>query len=128
MFGGAPRELPQRIGLILIPRFSMIAFTAAVETLRLANRTSGSQLYRWDVVSVDGQPVRASNGIDLHPDGSLEKAGDVDTVVVCSGTDVQRFNDTAAFSWLRRMARKGADIGALCTGSHILARAGLLDG
>ena len=38
MFGFAPRELPQRIGLILVPRFSMIAFTAAVEPLRLANR------------------------------------------------------------------------------------------
>jgi transcriptional regulator GlxA family with amidase domain len=128
MFGGAPRELPQRIGLILIPSFSMIAFTAAVETLRLANRTADRQLYQWKLFSVDAAPVRASNGIELHPEGNLEKAGDFDTIVVCSGTEVQRFNSKAAFSWLRRMARKGADIGALCTGSHILARAGLLDG
>jgi len=128
MLGGAPRELPQRIGLVLVPNFSMIAFTAAVETLRLANRTSGQALYRWSLFSVDGLPVTASNGIELHPEGNLEAAERLDTVAVCSGADVQRYGEKALMSWLRRMARRGADIGALCTGSHILARAGLLDG
>ena len=32
------------------------------------------------------------------------------------------------FAQLRRFDRQGADIGAVCTASHILARAGLLDG
>ena len=128
MFGYPPRELPERIGLVLIPSFSMIAFTAAVEALRLANRVSGRHLYDWRLYSVDGRPVRASSGIELHPDGDLEAARDLQIVIVCSGTDVQRFESKAALSWLRRMARKGADVGALCTGSHVLARAGLLDG
>ncbi len=128
MLGGAPRELPQRIGLILVPNFSMIAFTAAVETLRLANRTSGRELYQWSLFTVDGQPVAASNGIEFHPEGDLDAASRLDTVAVCGGTDVQRFQGKALMSWLRRMARRDADIGALCTGSYILARAGLLDG
>lgn len=128
MLGNVPRELPQRIGLILVPDFSMLAFTGAVETLRLANRVSGRDLYRWHLFSPDGRPVRASNGIELHPEGDLEKASSLDTIMLCSGVEVQRFQDKATLSWLRRMARKGADIGALCTASHILARAGLLDG
>jgi len=128
MLGNAPRELPQRIGLILVPNFSMLAFTGAVETLRLANRVSGRELYNWHIFSPDGRPVRASNGIELQAEGDLEKASDLTTVAVCGGVDVQRFQDKAVLSWLRRMARKGADIGALCTASHILARAGLLDG
>jgi len=128
MLGNAPRELPQRIGVILVPNFSMLAFTGAVETLRLANRVSGRKLYSWHLFSPDGRPVSASNGIALLPDGDLEKAAALDTIVVCSGVDVQRFQDKGTLSWLRRMARKGADIGALCTASHILARAGLLDG
>ena len=32
------------------------------------------------------------------------------------------------FAWLRRWDRRGAQLGALCTGAHVLARAGLLDG
>ena len=38
------------------------------------------------------------------------------------------YQDRSLFAGLRRLDRQGADIGALCTGSHILARAGLLDG
>jgi len=128
MLGNAPRELPQRIGLILVPNFSMLAFTGAVETLRLANRVSGRTLYSWHLFSPDGRPVSASNGIALHPEGGLDMASALGTIVVCSGIDVQRFQDKGTLSWLRRMARKGSDIGALCTASHILARAGLLDG
>ena len=57
MFGSTPRELPQQIGLILIPRFSLISFTSILEAMRLANRMSGRDLYRWRFLSVDGKPV-----------------------------------------------------------------------
>ena len=128
MFGYMPRELPQRIGFVLLPQFSMIAFTAAVEPLRLANRASGRQLYSWRLYSTDGSPTAASNDVVLHPHGNLSDADGCHTVVVCSGIDVHRIDDKRLLSWLRRMDRRGVDLGALCTGSHLLARAGLLDG
>ena len=128
MFGSTPRELPQRIGFILIPRFSMIAFTSALEPLRLANRASGRELYTWSLHSADGGPVSASNGIVFETAGGLDRASACDIVVVCSGLDVHRFDDKQLSSWLRRADRGGLDVGAVCTGSHILARAGLLDG
>ncbi|RMD61627.1 MAG: GlxA family transcriptional regulator [Alphaproteobacteria bacterium] len=128
MFGAPPRELPQRIGLVLIPNFSMIAFTGAVETMRLANRTSGRELYQWALFSCDGRPVRSSAGIEVAVAGDLTAAESWPTVIVCGGLDVQKFDIRPMASWLRRMARRGADIGALCTGSLVLARAGLLDG
>lgn len=106
----------------------MIAFAGAIETLRLANRTSELDLYRYRVLSPDGGAVRASNGVEITPDMGLNEASSFDTVLVCSGTDVQRYRNKAVDSYLRRMARKGAGIGAICTGSYILARLGLLDG
>jgi transcriptional regulator GlxA family with amidase domain len=128
MFGNPPRELPQRIGLILIPRFSLISFTSMVEAMRLANRMAGRELYRWRFLSTDGRPVRASSGLSVEADSELGSANDIDCAVVCGGIDIQRFDDRQIVSWLRRMGRRGLDIGAMCTGSHILARAGLLDG
>ncbi|RDD60248.1 GlxA family transcriptional regulator [Ferruginivarius sediminum] len=128
MLGSVPRELPQKIGFIIVPGFSMIALIPAIETLRLANRLSGRELYRWLLFSMDGGPVRGSNGFELNTDGDLDKASELSTVAICAGVDVHKVNDKALLSWLRRMDRKGADIGALCTGSYILARAGLLDG
>ena len=60
MFGQRPNELPQRLAFLLVPNFSMIAFTAAVEPLRLANRASGKQLYSWHLFSGDGRPANAA--------------------------------------------------------------------
>ncbi len=128
MLGNRAREIPHQIAIVLVPNFSMIAFSCAIETLRLANRTSGEELYRWHLISADGRPVRASNGIELAPEGGLDKATSFHTAIVCAGVDVRKSENKAVTAWLRRMARSGADLGALCTGSHLLARAGLLDG
>src|SRR5215468_6796543 len=128
MFGAASSELPQRIGFVLIPNFSMIAFTSAIEPLRLANRAAGRELYSWRLLSGDGKPVAASNRIVLQVEGDIERASGLGTVILCSGIDAHLFQDRSLFAGLRRLDRQGADIGALCTGSHVLARAGLLDG
>jgi transcriptional regulator GlxA family with amidase domain len=106
----------------------MIAFTSAVESLRLANRAAGRELYAWRLASADGAPMTASCGLQMAVGGALATAGEGHTVVLCGGIDSQHFSDKGLFSWLRRMDRQGADLGALCTGSHVLARAGLLDG
>ena len=63
MFGSNPGVTPQTIAFLLLPRFSMMAFTSSLEPLRAANRLSGRQLYRWRTLSSDGQPVVASNGV-----------------------------------------------------------------
>jgi transcriptional regulator GlxA family with amidase domain len=128
MFGNVPRELPQRIGFLLVPQLSLIAFTSAVEALRLANRAAGRELYAWQLISADGGPVTSSSGVELHPDGDLKLAETCQTIVVCSGVEVHRFDEPQLRSWLRRAGRRDIDLGALCTGSHLLARAGLLDG
>ena len=57
MFGAPPKELPQKLAFLLVPNFSMIAFTSAVEPLRLANRASGKQLYAWHLFSPDGKQL-----------------------------------------------------------------------
>ena len=60
--------MPERIGFVLVPRFSMMAFFSAVEPLRIANRMSGRPLFDWTLFSLDGEPVSASNGMTLMVD------------------------------------------------------------
>jgi len=128
MLGTVPRELPQRIGFVLVPRFTAIALMSTVEPLRIANRIAGRRLYEWPLFSLDGQPVAASNGFVFTPEGDLERAGDLSTIAICGGLDIHKVGDKHLISWLRRMDRKGADLGALDTGSYLLAKAGLLAG
>lgn len=130
-----PRALErQKIIFLLIPNFSMIAFSSAIEALRLTNRALGRTAYEWQLVSEDGQPVRASNRVTLSVDASLDQVlrevsepADSRMVIVCSGVEVERFHHRAVFGWLRRMHKRGVSIGGLCTGAWILAEAGLLE-
>jgi AraC family transcriptional regulator, glycine betaine-responsive activator len=128
MFGDKPKSLPQNVALVLLPEFTMMPVTSAIEPLRIANRLSEKELYRWTIYSVDGQSVAASNGLLTGVNGDLDAVPPDATIVVCAGMNVQRHTDKRMLSWLRKVSRRGIDIGAVCTGAHVLAEAGLLDG
>ncbi len=124
----------QQIHFLLIPNFSMIAFSSAIEALRLANRALGRTAYEWRLISEDGHPVQASNRVMLSVDSTLDQVlnevthpSDSSMVIVCSGVDVENFHHRCVFSWLRRMHKRGVSVGGLCTGAWILAEAGLLE-
>jgi AraC family transcriptional regulator, glycine betaine-responsive activator len=60
--------------------------------------------------------------------GDFEAVPPDSTIMVCGGIDVQKRTDKRLISWLRKISRRGVNIGAVCTGAHVLAEAGLLDG
>ncbi len=128
MFRKVSGERSDRVSFLLVPNFSMSAFTAMIEPMRLANYTTGRTLYEWEILSRDGEPVIASNGVRVLADRGIAEAPHLENLVLCSGIDAQRFQDPAVFGWLRRWAREGTHVGALCTGAHVLAKAGLLNG
>ncbi|WP_102959260.1 GlxA family transcriptional regulator [Mangrovicella endophytica] len=131
-----PTATPKRtIAFLLVPNFSMIAFATAIEPLRIANRIAGHEIYRWRLVSPDGKPVRASNGVEVAVSSGVEaerKAlsgeGRPSMVFICSGVFVESFGDKATLSYLRETHQRGVSVGGLCTGAWILAKAGLLAG
>jgi len=119
--------LPERIGFLLLPRFAMVAFFSAIEPLRIANRIDGRPLFRWDVISRDGEPVVASNGMTLIASGSLQTAPQVPSLAVCASFEPESAIDGELIDWLRARAYEGCVLGGMDTGCYALAAAGLLD-
>ena len=124
----------KRFVFVLLPDFTLIAFSAAIEPLRLANRHFHRKLYDWRFVTCDGEDVIASSGLVVKPDGSLSDLrlgrlgfDRVDTVVVCSGVNIERFSNAELSSYLRQVARSDVRVAAICTSSWFLAKAGILD-
>ncbi len=105
-----------------------MALSSIVEPLRMANTQAEQRLYDWRLISKDGLPVTASNEMIIATDCSIEEAPVLPTIIVVSSYDQEKAIDTGTLNWLRRRAAFGAAMGAVDTGSHILASAGLLDG
>ncbi len=116
-----------KYAFLTLQNYSLIAVTNAVEPLRMANRVVGQDVYEWSIVSLDGRPVLASNGLDLAPTIPLDKLGKVEILFVCGGINVRDAVSAPLLSALRRLAERRVALGALCTGGYALARAGLLD-
>ncbi|MFG6668661.1 GlxA family transcriptional regulator [Halomonas sp. HNIBRBA4712] len=121
-----PATTPEKIGFLLLPRFAMVAFFSAIEPLRIANRLGGKTLFQWQVISRDGHPVIASNGMSLEVDTALEDAGDVTSLAVCASFEPRRAIDDALLEWLRAREQSGCVLGGVDTGCYALAAAGLL--
>lgn len=121
-------DKPRDFHFLLLRGMTMLAFSSAVEPLRIANQLTGRCLYRWFLQSEDGLPVRCSNGISIPVDTAIAPIAQRDTGFICSGVDGYLAASPRALNWLRDHARHGGMVGGLCTGAFSLARAGLLEG
>lgn len=119
--------LPSPIGFLLVPRFTVIALSSAIEPLRIANRYV-SRKYSWKLLSADGRAVADGNGIGIQPDASIDDAGRLGSLLVCADHEPEKAASRRAIAWLRGLDRAGATLGGIDTGAFTLARAGLLDG
>lgn len=117
-----------RAGFLLVPDFAMMAYAAASEPLRAANRISGRALYRWRHFSPDGGPVMASSGVPIVPEGRVGDSAALDILFVFAGGDPAGFDHPPTLAWLRALARRGVVLAGISAGPWILAKAGLLAG
>lgn len=106
----------------------MFCVSAVIDVLRTANLVSGTGYYRWSTVSHDGEPVRASNGLTLKPAHSVDTLEPADLTFVVASMTLDFPGRQKIVNALRTLGRRGASLGALSVGSHILAQAGQLEG
>ncbi len=113
---------------LLLENFSHLAFSCALEPLRIANLVSGQELYRWSLASVDAVSAKCSNGSVTLVDRGLEPMSRVDRLFVISGIHVQAATTPVVLNFLRRERAAGTPLGAICSGAYVLAKAGFLAG
>ena len=114
---------------VLLENFSLLAFSSAIEPLRLANRMSQQNNFFWTLVCVEGTSVTCSNGTIINCSDNLDvPTHRDDVIIICGGTNIKSNITKKLLGWLRKESRKGLSVGGLCTATQVLATAGLLDG
>ena len=121
-----------RVGFILSPGFTLLAFAGFVDTLRHSadEGDRGRQIYcQWRILGPSLDPVRSSCGAEVIPWQTYGDPTDFDYIVVVGGvTSAFPAHLPETFEFLRLAAERGVSVVGLCTGSYTLAEAGLLDG
>ena len=133
MFNSSNLNVPEaetalHVSFLMLPEYTLSAFSNAIGILRMANRLTDRALYTWSVHSLDGQSVISSAGLELTIDGSLADATDANILMVCGGYSVKKYCNKLLTDGLRKIAKRKIPIGGIDTGTYALAVAGLLDG
>ena len=122
---------PKNIGFLLLNNFTLISFSSAIEPLRLANHALKEKIYTWSTFSEKGETVLSSDGININIDFSINSEvalNKIDLLIVCGGLEIEKNYSKSIARFLRNVDSKEISLGAICTGSRILAMANLLNG
>lgn len=93
------------------------------------NRQVTSPAYSIEIVAEAAGPIVTSSGMRLHADRDYRSVEQVDTLLVAGGIGYRSVvDDPAMLAWLAEAAAASSRVASICTGSMILAAAGLLDG
>lgn len=126
-------DAPQfRVGLTLLPRFTMVAFAGFVDALRLSSDIgdrSQPKHCAWTLVGPDKHEVPSSCGASIAHTEVFGDPSRFDYIVVVGGliTDDDDY-EKPLLDYLRKAAEAGVTLVGLCTGVFALAQAGVLDG
>jgi transcriptional regulator GlxA family with amidase domain len=130
--GSSSRYHTIRVALVAYEGVSLLDLSGPLEALRVAstfpNHNGGSLIYECSVLSVHGGLVMTADGVGIatEPVGALE-GNALDTLIVPGAFDVLDVRrDRELIDWVRRRAPECRRTCSVCTGTFLLAEAGLL--
>lgn len=123
-----PSDSPLTITLLVFPDSPLMTLAATLDPMRAANRVAGRELYRWEIVSLDGAAPVTTSGLPIPVDGRFEPGRRRDLLIVLAAFNVFTHATRAALAAVRMGARNATMTGGFEAGAWVLGLAGLLDG
>jgi transcriptional regulator GlxA family with amidase domain len=122
---------PRRIVILAFPGVQPLDVIGPSEVFAGADALAGGGAYEVEVAAKGRDPIAVrGGGYSLLP--KLTTAGcrgPIDTLVVAGGVGVRAAEqDVELIRWIRSAARRSRRVTSVCSGSFLLARAGLLEG
>jgi transcriptional regulator GlxA family with amidase domain len=116
------------VGVVLFPQVEVLDFAGPYEVFACSLNPKGKALFQVHTMAAVRE-VECRGGMRVRPDYMLNKAPGLDIIVVPGGPGAREYRrQKPVLEFLRERAGTPAHIVSACTGSYLLAAAGLLDG
>lgn len=119
---------PITVSFLLLPGFSSLPMSSAVEPLLVCNRLEGEERYRIEYLSLDGQPVATTGGLCCAVNKPLEDYAPESILMICGCSPADHKTEQSLTDWLKNHHRNFSALGGISSGGYVLAEAGLLKG
>ena len=111
------------VGIVLFPNLTQLDFTGPYEVFA---KFPNTQLY---LLAETLEPIRSDRGLTFLPDTTFDQSPPLDVLFVPGGTGINaKLEDRKFLDFLKIQGEKARYVTSVCTGSLLLAAAGLLEG
>ncbi|NQZ51679.1 MAG: GlxA family transcriptional regulator, partial [Moritella sp.] len=124
----APNQNCLKVSILLLPESSLMSLACSLDTMRAANRIAKKPRFSWQILSIDGLPVELSCGQTILPDAAFNSQHRGDLLICIAAFHHQQHMPSKQLLLFKQRARPYRYLGAVESGSWILARAGFLNG
>lgn len=119
----------RNVAILLFNDVEVLDFAGPFEVFSVTAREQGAMPFYVFTVAEKPGPVFARNGLSINPAYTINDCPPVQMLIVPGGNGTRKeIDNVALIDWIKSRAAKTELTLSVCTGSLLLAKAGLLDG
>jgi len=119
----------RKVAILIFDDVEVLDFCGPFEVFSVTGKRDGSDPFDVFTIAAKPGPVLARNGLSVNPRYTLGDCPQPDILVVPGGFGTRKeMHNSILIDWIKTTSVKAELIVSVCTGSLLLAKAGLLDG
>jgi len=125
------------VGILIFDEVEVLDFAGPFEVFSRTRLLKGAESRRSDesapfnpfTVSIDTKPLTATGGLKIIADYTFNNFPKIDILIIPGGFGTRTLlNNESLLKWIKTVSDKANITASVCTGSLLLAKAGLLEG